>query len=130
MDFEARYILVKPPTPEALADRLRKRSQPDADFQKVLEGLSSALDESKTSEVFSVTILDDDLDSAATILSNALFEKDAAPEKATEELPDVDDQNGSKENGGEAGVSEDVEMENKEDVQAEDEGENDAPAPG
>jgi THO complex subunit 1 len=87
MDFQARYILVKPPTPETLASRLGKQSSEDVP------------DEAKIAEVYNHTITNDDLDAASTALSAVIFEKGLVNGDADAEMNDAEGESGEKVEG-------------------------------
>lgn len=98
MDFQARYILVKPPTPKALAERLKSIGKESAS-EEILKTLASDLDETKTAEVYNHTITNDDLDASSTSLSDVIFEKKGAADEDEDE--DMDDAGNAEEEGGE-----------------------------
>ncbi|KAH7160074.1 THO complex subunit 1 transcription elongation factor-domain-containing protein [Dactylonectria estremocensis] len=75
MDFQARFILIKPPTPEALRERLKSSGKDEAAVEAILKSLANDLDESKIAELFNTTIINDSLDEAAKALGSFIFGK-------------------------------------------------------
>lgn len=75
MDFSARFLLVKPPSNEALQERLEKSGKDAPAIQKILEKLPQELDEFKASELFNTFIINGDLDEAARAMGEYIFEK-------------------------------------------------------
>lgn len=75
MDFQARYILIKPPTPEALSERLQAAGKEDSVVQTVLKNLSADLDETKIGELFDSTIINEALDESSKVLGDFIYKK-------------------------------------------------------
>lgn len=75
MDFQARYILIKPPTPEALSERLKAAGKEDSAIQETLNTLSTDLDEAKIGELFDSTITNDALDESSKALGDFIYTK-------------------------------------------------------
>ncbi|KAM0436181.1 hypothetical protein ACHAPT_003073 [Fusarium lateritium] len=93
MDFQARYILVKPSSPEAFEERLRAAGKEESDIQDTLKKLPTELDPAKLGELFETTIVDDDVETAARALGDYIYEKEGASEdtamKDSEETADT-----------------------------------------
>lgn len=85
MDFTARYILVKPSSPEALQSRLQDANTPEDKVKAIVEKLPAQLDESKTAEVFDTTIVNETLDDSHKSLVGYLFGKSEDVESKEEE---------------------------------------------
>ncbi|WAO92960.1 Guanylate kinase-like domain-containing protein [Fusarium falciforme] len=75
MDFQARYILIKPSSPEALEERLKAAGKEESVIQEAIKKLPTELDPAKLGELFDTTIADDDVDAAAKALGNYIYEK-------------------------------------------------------
>lgn len=74
MDFQARYILIKPPTPETLRQRLQGSSTKDASaIESIIKALPADLDDAKVAELFAITIVNEDLDQAAKALGTFIY---------------------------------------------------------
>ena len=93
MDFQARYILIKPSSPEALEERLKATGKEEAVIQEAIKKLPTELDPAKLGELFDNTIADDDVDAAAKALGDYIYEKGNADEdtamKDNEEAADA-----------------------------------------
>ncbi|KPM46275.1 hypothetical protein AK830_g339 [Neonectria ditissima] len=103
MDFQARFILVKPPTPEILEQRLKSSGKDEATIETTLKNLPTDLDESKVAELFSTTIINDDLSQAVKALGSFIFDqasdgnKTSDAEGTTEDSAMNDDDGGATE---------------------------------
>ncbi|KAF7543394.1 hypothetical protein G7Z17_g10770 [Cylindrodendrum hubeiense] len=75
MDFQARFILIKTTTPAVLEERLKASGKDDATVETTLKNLPTDLDESKVAELFTTTIVNDDLDQASKALGSFIFDK-------------------------------------------------------
>ncbi|KAI8661676.1 Guanylate kinase-like domain-containing protein [Fusarium keratoplasticum] len=75
MDFQARYILIKPSSPEALEERLKATGKEESVIQEAIKKLPTELDPAKLGELFDNTIADDDVDAAAKALGDYIYEK-------------------------------------------------------
>ena len=93
MDFPARYILIKPPTPESLEARLKNAGdRDDSAIKSIIDGLTEQLDESKTSELYHSMIVNDDLEQAIKTISEFLYKKDGEEEqKQEDEVPTAEE---------------------------------------
>ena len=80
MDFQARYILIKPSSPEALEERLRAAGKEESVIQEAIKKLPTELDPAKLGELFDTTIADDDVDAAAKTLGDYIYKKGGADE--------------------------------------------------
>lgn len=93
MDFQARYILIKPSSSEALEERLKAAGKEDSVTQEAMKKLPTELDPAKLGELFDNTIADDDVDAAAKALGDYIYEKGNADEdtamKDNEEAADA-----------------------------------------
>jgi THO complex subunit 1 len=76
MDFAARYILVKPSSNEFLQERLKSAGKDDAAIQTIIDKLPEQLDDSKISELFDRTVVNDVLDKAYKAFDEYVFTKD------------------------------------------------------
>ncbi|KAH8686704.1 THO complex subunit 1 transcription elongation factor-domain-containing protein [Ilyonectria robusta] len=85
MDFQARFILIKPPTPEVLEQRLKSLGKDDTTVETTLKNLPTDLDESKVAELFATTIVNDDLDQAAKALGSFIFDKPGDEDKTNDD---------------------------------------------
>ena len=86
MDFPARYVLIKPPTPEALESRLKDAGgRDDSAIKSIVDGLAEQLDESKTSELYHSTIVNDDLEQTIKTIGEFLYKKDGGEEEQMQE---------------------------------------------
>lgn len=86
MDFPARYILIKPATPESLESRLKDAGGRDnAAIKSIIDGISE-LDESKTSELFDSAIVNDDLEQTVKAIGKFLYEKGGKEENKEDEV--------------------------------------------
>lgn len=85
MYFEARYILVKPSSPETLQGRLEAAGTAEENVRAIMEKLPEQLDESKTVDVFGTSIINDDLDQAHEHLVEYLFAKDESSGEGEDE---------------------------------------------
>lgn len=92
MDFQARYILIKPSSPEALEERLKAAGKEESAIQDVIKKLPTELDPAKLGELFDTTIAEDDVDTAAKALGDYIYEKGSSNEdtdmKDSEEATD------------------------------------------
>lgn len=108
MDFQARFILIKPPTPEVLEQRLKSLGKDDTTVETTLKNLPTDLDESKVAELFATTIVNGDLDQAAKALGSFIFDKPGDEDKtndgegATEDTAMKDDDGAAQKNGEDA----------------------------
>jgi guanylate kinase len=109
MDFSARYIFIKPADTGSLQERLEKSGRDSDVIQTILQTLPETTDEAKVKELFSSTIVNDELDNAVKELSAYIYESD---DKPAEELT-----NGHGPDSGE----QDAEMEDVEKADAGDE---------
>ncbi|KAH7258131.1 hypothetical protein NW759_005414 [Fusarium solani] len=75
MDFQARYILIKPSSPEALEERLKAAGKEESVIQEAIKKLLTELDPAKLGELFDTTIADDDVDAAGKALGDYIYEK-------------------------------------------------------
>ncbi|RGP63371.1 nuclear matrix p84 [Fusarium sporotrichioides] len=76
MGFEARYVLVKPSTPEALEQRLKASGEEESAIQEILKRLPTELEPEKVDELFDTAIVDDDDEQAAVKnLGDYIYEK-------------------------------------------------------
>ncbi|KAJ4309448.1 hypothetical protein N0V84_011497 [Fusarium piperis] len=82
MDFQARYILIKPSSPEALQERLKAAGKEDSTIQEAIKKLPTELDPAKLGELFDTTVADDDVDTAAKALGDYIYERGSASEDA------------------------------------------------
>ncbi|KAL6359505.1 hypothetical protein LRP88_06926 [Fusarium phalaenopsidis] len=93
MDFQARYILIKPSSPEALEERLKAAGKEESVIQEAVKKLPTELDPAKLGELFDNTIADDDVDAAAKALGDYIYEKGNSDEdtamKDNEEAADA-----------------------------------------
>lgn len=93
MDFQARYILIKPSSPEALEERLKAAGKEESVIQEAIKKLPTELDPAKLGELFDTTIADDDVDAAGKALGDYIYEKGNADEdtamKDNEEAADA-----------------------------------------
>jgi THO complex subunit 1 len=80
MDFDARYILIKPPTPEILEQRLKDSAKDASAIESVIKSLPSDLDDAKVAELFNTTVTNEDQDQAAKALAAFIFDKEAQTE--------------------------------------------------
>ncbi|RSL39349.1 hypothetical protein CEP53_014120 [Fusarium sp. AF-6] len=80
MEFQARYILIKPSSPEALEERLKAAGKEESAIQDVIKKLPTELDPAKLGELFDTTIADDDVDAAAKALGDYIYEEGSANE--------------------------------------------------
>ncbi|KAL2680781.1 hypothetical protein Neosp_008384 [[Neocosmospora] mangrovei] len=80
MDFQARYILIKPSSPEALEERLKAAGKEESVIQEAIKKLPTELDPAKLGELFDTTIADDDVDTAAKALGDYIYKKGGADE--------------------------------------------------
>ncbi|KAI5460006.1 THO complex subunit 1 transcription elongation factor-domain-containing protein [Mariannaea sp. PMI_226] len=110
MDFSARYILIKPPTPEILEQRLKESGKDTAAVEAITKTLSADLDDAKVAELFSTTITNEDQDLAAQALASFIFQKDDEEETGGEE----------EENEGEDTADENTEMKDDDEPTQED----------
>ncbi|CAM1502847.1 Fc.00g076230.m01.CDS01 [Cosmosporella sp. VM-42] len=78
MDFQARFILIKPPTPEALSERLKASGKEDSAIEEILKDLPAALGDSEVAELFTSTIINEDLDTSSKGLGDIIYEKEDA----------------------------------------------------
>jgi guanylate kinase len=88
MDFTARYILVKPSNNELLQERLKSAGKDDAAIQTIIDKLPEQLDESKVSELFDRTVVNDVLDEAFKALDEHVFAKDGDTAKDAKGVED------------------------------------------
>lgn len=108
MDFQARFILIKPPTPEVLEHRLKSSGKDDTTVETTLKNLPTDLDEPKVAELFTTTIVNDDLDQAAKALGSFIFDKPGDADEtnddegATEDTAMKDDEGATQGNGEDA----------------------------
>ncbi|KAK5988864.1 THO complex subunit 1 [Cladobotryum mycophilum] len=87
MDFSARYLLIKPPTNEALHHRLSQAGNRDeAAIQALLASLPQDLDESKTRDLFDTVITNDDLDKTVDSLRDYIYDDGGDGKTAGEEV--------------------------------------------
>ncbi|KAF4979392.1 hypothetical protein FZEAL_4395 [Fusarium zealandicum] len=75
MDFQARYILVKPSSPEVLEQRLKASGKEDTAIQEILKKLPTELDPAKLDELFNTAIVDEGADAAAKELGDYIYER-------------------------------------------------------
>lgn len=79
MAFPGRYILINPPTPEALQTRLAGSGKLDeAAIKATIESIPS---EAEANKISNKVIINDDLDSAAKSLSSFIYGKDEAAQE-------------------------------------------------
>lgn len=76
MDAAARYILIEPPSPSSLQDRLSESGHDEAAIQAILAKLPDETDGIKVAGSFDKTITNDDLEQAVEALRAYIFEKD------------------------------------------------------
>ncbi|KAH0597090.1 hypothetical protein MHUMG1_05399 [Metarhizium humberi] len=77
MDFLARYILIKPPPTEAYQARLSSCGYDDAVIKGILSRLPEEFDDSNISELFDVTVTNEDgLEDVTKSLSEYIFSKE------------------------------------------------------
>ncbi|POR37139.1 THO complex subunit 1 [Tolypocladium paradoxum] len=89
MDAAARYILINPPSPSSLQDRLSKSGHDEAAIQAILAKLRDETDEIKVAELFDKTVTNDDLEQAVEALSAYIFEKEGEDERRQQAEDDV-----------------------------------------
>ncbi|KAJ3532200.1 hypothetical protein NM208_g8548 [Fusarium decemcellulare] len=91
MDFQARYILIKPSTPEALEERLKASGKEDSIIQEILKKLPTELDSAKVDELFDTIIVDDDVDAVIEALGDFIYEKNGEAGKSNGEQDSGED---------------------------------------
>ena len=78
MDFPARYVLLKPPTPEILQSRLKEvGNKDDAAIQSIIDGLAAQVEDPQVAEIFNRTFVTEDLEEAGKAVGAYVFEKDS-----------------------------------------------------
>lgn len=102
MDFEARYVLIKTSTSEALEQRLKALGKDDTAIQEILKSLATELEPEKTEVLFNTAIVVDDEQLAVKSLRDFIYRKSES------------------ETAGDQGLGEDISM--KEGHEANDEG--------
>lgn len=97
MEFEGRYILIAPASPETLQARLTDSGKHDEAAIKTI--IASIPSEDLASEIANKTIINDDLDTAVKSLSDFIYEKDgvAIEENGAEDVGEAKDDEGVKE---------------------------------
>jgi THO complex subunit 1 len=88
MGFEARYVLIKTSTPEALEQRLKASGEEDSTVQEILKRLPTELESGKVDELFDTIIADDDEQAAIKALGNYIYgkgETESAAEPGSED---------------------------------------------
>ncbi|RGP70514.1 nuclear matrix p84 [Fusarium longipes] len=75
MGFEARYVLIKTSTPEALEQRLKAEGKEDSAIQEILKRLPTELEPGKANELFNTIITDDDEQAAVKTLGDYIYGK-------------------------------------------------------
>ncbi|RBR09626.1 uncharacterized protein FIESC28_09774 [Fusarium coffeatum] len=75
MDFEARYVLIKTSTSEALEQRLKALGKDDTAIQEILKSLATELEPEKTEVLFNTTIVVDDEQLAVKSLRDFIYRK-------------------------------------------------------
>ncbi|CEI68729.1 hypothetical protein FVEN_g7986 [Fusarium venenatum] len=75
MGFEARYVLIKASTPEALKQRLKASGEEDSTTQEILKRLPTELEPGKVDELFNTIIVDDDEQAAVKTLGDYIYGK-------------------------------------------------------
>jgi len=102
MDFEARYVLIKTSTSEALEQRLKALGKDDTAIQEILKRLATELEPEKTEVLFNTTIVVDDEQLAAKSLRDYIYRKSES------------------ETAGDQGLGEDISMKEGDEANAED----------
>jgi guanylate kinase len=86
MDFPGRYILIKPPTPDALESRLKGAGgHDDTAIKAIIDRLPEQLDESKMLELFNHTIVNEDVEQSVKTLGEFLYKREDEVEEGEEE---------------------------------------------
>jgi THO complex subunit 1 len=88
MGFEARYVLIKTSTPEALEQRLKASGEEDSAVQEILKRLPTELEPGKVDELFDTSIVDDNEEAAVKTLGDYIYgksETEPAGEQSSEE---------------------------------------------
>ncbi|KAM0236475.1 hypothetical protein ACHAPO_005107 [Fusarium lateritium] len=75
MGFEARYVLIKTSTPDALEQRLKASGEEDSIVQEILKRLPTELEPGKVDELFNTIIADDDEQAAVKTLGDYIYGK-------------------------------------------------------
>lgn len=102
MDFEARYVLIKTSTSEALEQRLKALGKDDTAIQEILKRLATELEPEKTEVLFNTTIVVDDEQLAVKSLRDYIYRKSES------------------ETAGAQGLGEDISMKEGDEANAED----------
>lgn len=106
MDFQARYVVIRPSSPETLEVRLKASGKNDKLIQQALKDLPAQLDCAKVGDLFNTVITNDDLDASVDALSGFLYgegdkERGVAVEDDTA-MENSEESSDNKEDGAEA----------------------------
>ena len=91
MDFTARYVLIKPPSPEVLQSRLQAAGVAEDQIKTIIDKLPEQLDESKTSELFDTTVVNDDLEQSHQSVVDYLYAAKSGGSGEDEEMKEEEE---------------------------------------